>query len=47
VALRYAARGPPADRKGLFFLLTRHLFLIPARRDLETYRATIGRPWRD
>ena len=29
-------------RKELLALLTRHLFLIPASRDSETYRATIG-----
>jgi hypothetical protein len=31
-------------KEGIFSLLTRHLFLIPARRDEEPYRATIGRP---
>jgi hypothetical protein len=44
-----ARRGPRAcgARKISFSFLTRHLFLIPARRDSETYRATIRRPWRD
>jgi hypothetical protein len=46
VALCYAARRPSADRKELFFLLTRHLFLIPARRDSENvpgyYRSSLA-----
>ena len=36
------ARRPTAIRKESFLSLP--LFLIPARRDSETYRATIGRP---
>jgi hypothetical protein len=31
-------------RKSLYSLLTRHLFLIPARRDSEAYRAISSRP---
>jgi hypothetical protein len=47
VASRFALRDGLRQRGRTFLLLTQHLFLIPARRDSETYRATIDRPWRD
>jgi hypothetical protein len=47
VASRFALRDGLRQRGRTFLLLTQHLFLIPARRDSETYRATIRPSWRD
>jgi hypothetical protein len=44
LALRLRLRAGLRRKEGSFSLLTRHLFLIPARRDSEAYRAISSRP---
>jgi hypothetical protein len=46
-ALRFAARGPSAERKEAFVLLTRHLRRSACYAPSATYRAIFSRPWRD